>query len=340
MSRRLIPVEAAGDHPHPSGVIQRMDDKAFSAILAQPIPPEGLLLDFDHYSDLTNAEREAVEALGIQLPSQAAGWIKKFVRKVEGGLDRLFAEVDLTEEGETAIRNKSYLKTSPVHPRAFLEYLGDGIVRPLAISKVALTNEPNIAAIGAILNRRAAFDLANASAPDGLVGPAMPFEEAAKGKGRKSAVRNRQPKETNMEQIAAVLGCEPTEEAVLAAIKPLKELADVANRAKSEEAEAARKAELDALKNRAEKAEGALAAIKAQAEADAITAKVNAELAKYPDLPNRAEAEGILRKDFELGAKFLAGLPKPAPAAVPGKVPEDLNNREAADKGRLFYTGK
>lgn len=326
-----------GDFPHPSGVVQRMDEKAFRSILSQPIPPEGLLLDIDHYSDLTNDDRVVLDAMGIQLPSAAAGWIRKFVRKVEGGLDRIFAEVDLTEDGETAIKNKTYLRTSPVHPRAFLEHLGDGIVRPLAISKVALTNEPNIRAIGAILANRAALALANSGGSDtgDLCGETLALEASAICVGEKPELKNRKKKERPMERIAQELGCEATEDAVLAAIKPLKDAADLANRAASEEAETARKAEFDALKNRAETAEAELSKIQAKVEEDAINARVAAELAKYPDLPNRAEAEAILRKDFELGSKFLAGLPAPAAAPAPGMKPEDLANRAKADEPEL-----
>lgn len=335
-----------GEFPHPAGVIQVMDDKAFDAILSQKIPKQGLLVDFDHYSDLTNDEREAVSKLGLQFPSKAAGWLKKFTRKVVDGVARLYADVDFTPEGDEAIANKSYLYTSPVHPGHALEYLGDGKVRPLAISKVALTNEPNIRAIGPILANRATLALANSEGkePGDLLGDPQELEAGAEGKGQKAAFRNRTPG-ANMEQIAQALGCEATEEAVLAAIEPLKAAAELANRAAAEaaaQAEEARKAEMEALKNRAEAAEKALADMKAAQEQAAFDAKVSAELAKYPDLPNRAEAEAVLRKDFELGAKFLAGLPKPAaPAAnsVPGQVPEDLSNREKKPAS-LFNTGR
>lgn len=163
--RKWIPVEAAGEFPHSSGVVQVMDDKAFDAILSQPIPPEGLMVDFDHYSSLTEDERAKLKDMNIQLPSKAAGWIRKLAKRVTDGLARIWAEVDFTPEGAQAIANKEYIWTSPVHPRAALENLGDGKVRPLAISKVALTNEPNIKAIGAIMNRRGLLDLENSN-PD------------------------------------------------------------------------------------------------------------------------------------------------------------------------------
>lgn len=337
--RRWIPIEAAGDHPHPCGLIQRMDERAFTAILAQPIPAEGIQLDFDHYSDLTNAERQTLSSMGLQFPSAAAGWIKQFTRRIVDGVDKIFGLVDLTPDGEKAIANKSYLRTSPVHPKASLEYLGDGIVRPLAISKVALTNDPNITAIGPILANRAAAALANSNGKDAgdLMGKTLPLERLAP-----IGLENRTGED--MENIAKALNCEPTEESILAAIAALKPVEpskeDMENRAKVEaEAETARKAELEGLKNRAEKAEAELDAVQKKITEDAINARVAAELAKYPDLPNRAEAEGILRKDFELGAKFLAGLPKgekPA-AVVPGHTPEELANRAAASKPACLF---
>ena len=326
--KRWIPITVAGDHPHPCGLIQRVDDKAISAILAQPIPPDGIQLDFDHYSGLTNAERQTLATMGIQLPSKAAGWIKKFTGRMVDGVQKIFGLAELTPEGEAAIANKSYVRTSPVYPRSALEHLGDGIVRTLAISSVALTNEPNIRAIGPILANRAAACLANSGETDmgDLTGATLAIERLAP-----IELENRNGE--NMEAIAKALNCEPTEEAILAAIAALKKSEpseeEMANRAKAEsDAESARKAELDGLKNRAEKAESELEAIRRKVEEDGINARVAAELAKYPDLPNRAAAEDILRADFAKGSAFLASMP--VPEKVPGKNPgeEDLNNRE------------
>ncbi len=161
--KRWIPIGVAGEFPHSSGVVQVIDNRAMDAIASQPIPAEGIQLDFDHYSSLTEEERGVLKRLGIQLPSNAAGWIKKLARRTVDGLDKIFGLVDFTPEGERAIANKEYVWTSPVHPRAALENLGNGKVRPLAISKVALTNEPNIRAIGSLLNRRGLLDLENSN---------------------------------------------------------------------------------------------------------------------------------------------------------------------------------
>lgn len=513
--RKWIPVEAAGEHPHSSGVVQVVDDKAFDSILAQEIPPNGLLLDFDHYSSLTEEELAKLKEMNIQLPSNAAGWIRRMAKRVTDGLARIWAEVDFTPEGERAIANKKYVWTSPVHPCAALENLGDGKVRPLAISKVALTNEPNIKAIGSILNRRGLLDLENSNPdekwitingrpvridengepdfgdgqaggkaasgdkpvkrpisewrPDRAKPHSDPFEarkrlmagfktkdvlgaevqwdksiidhrEAPRGGGVKNQadVRARlkrldiavdtvenpheaweennkrtylklvssadgkpemmqafvydkenhvgsyyptlRPKEwekkrTGMllysrsgspmvvkaleiespaedardsieketlkrkirmkEQIAKLLKLDPAaaDDVIVEAVRALvdKEAAaqvDVQIRANELEAKTA---EAASLKNRAEAAETELGTMKtAQAKAE-TDAKVTAELGKYPDLPNRAQAEGMLRADFDKGAAFLASLK--IPGKVAGKIP-DIENRAGEETNK------
>jgi phage I-like protein len=307
-----------------------MDDKAFDAILSQPIPPEGLMVDFDHYSSLTEDERAKLKEMNIQLPSKAAGWIRKMAKRVTDGLARIWAEVDLTPEGARAIEEKEYVWTSPVHPRAALENLGDGKVRPMAISKVALTNEPNIKAIGTVLDNRGSLDLENAASwADGLHGEAQQIEDAAIDE-RDSIEKEPRKRKTRMkEQIAKLLKLDPAadDDVIVEAVRALVEKeasaqAEVQNRANELAAKTTEAAE---LKNRAETAETELGTMKtAQAKAEA-DAKVAAELAKYPDLPNRSQAEEILRADFDKGSAFLASLK--ITTKVPGQNP-DLANRE------------
>lgn len=315
---KWIPVEVQGDFPHPSGLIQRVDDESFAAICNQKLPPEGLPLDFDHYGELTDGERLAIRDMGINLPTKAGGWMKEFAVKLVNGAKKLFARTELTPDGEKAIADKSYLRTSPVHPRSMLKSLGNGIVHILGISGCALTNKPNIEAIGAILNARP--DLANAdTASTPLFGQSQPIEDMANSET--------QPIGENMESIAKALNCEPTEEAILAAIASLKGAGEEMKNAQTA-ADEARKVELAALTNRAETAEADAAKVKGEMEAvqkkiteDAMNARVAAELAKYPTLANRAEAEAVLRLDFDKGAALLAVMPN---ALVNGKSPEDL----------------
>ena len=306
-----------------------MDNRAFDSILSQPIPAEGLQLDFDHYSSLTDGERAKLKEMNIQLPSMAAGWIKKLTRRAADGIEKIFGLVDFTPEGEAAVNGKGYIYTSPVHPRTKLENLGDGKVRPLAISKVALTNAPNIKAIGSVLDNRGSLDLENAASwADGLNGEAQQIEPTAEDVRDSIEQETRKRKTKMKEQIAKILKLDPNaaDDVIVEAVKALvgKEAAaqaDVQNRANELKVKTD---EAAALKNRAEAAEAKVQATETARVKAETDAKVTAELAKYPDLANRAEAEGMLRADFDKGAAFLASLK--LPAKVPGKSP-DLENR-------------
>ena len=153
-----IPILAKGEFPHAgAGVVQVIDDAALDAVAAQAIPDGGLLLDFDHYSDLTEEERAALARMGIQLPSGAAGWLKRLFRRG----DKVFAMADLTPDGAESVRGKEYRFTSPVFDLDGLERLDGNRVRPRHVDKVGLTNEPNMKAIGAILANRGTYALAN-----------------------------------------------------------------------------------------------------------------------------------------------------------------------------------
>lgn len=392
--KATIPILAKGTFPHTvkgREVVQVVDEEALRAIEQQSIPPDGILVDFDHYSDLTPDEIAKLKEMGIKLPSEAAGWIRGITRVG----DKLFASVDLTAAGEAAIEGKNYVFTSPVFAKEGHVALDRPRVRPTLIKKVALTNEPNIRAIGAIANR--AEDEDDPSAP-------ILFPIANRGDGAEPETQNPNKEKTMLnKQLAPLLGCEETDEAILAAAKKmvasLKEITSAHNAAKEAEEKAkaaqdeaevksrkawadAEKANADAeaaraeakaavaakeaaeakaaedLANRAaetEKAEAEKAELKTAKEAaesqigdlknrvaelegqiaerdkSLFDAKVKAELDKYPDLKNRAEAEAVLRSDFAAGCKFLATLPAPAKAPDParpfGANPEDLANR-------------
>lgn len=320
-----VPVLRKGEFPHSRGIVQVIDDAAIQSVLKQEIPPEGLLFDFDHYSDLTNDERTALSQTGIQLPSDASGWIHGFTMGDDG--NTVYAEVDWTEKGEKAVKGGAYKYTSPVFPIANCEYIGGNRVRPRRISKVALTNEPNMKAIGAILANRGTLE--NSGGTDGdMDGPVY---ETAFGDGATDAPK--QEKRNMHEKLNEALGLakEASEESALEAVNALKE-------ENAEAMEAVSK--LRELKNRIEEQDAELQELrdaKAKAELDA---NVAAELAKYPNLPNREAAETLLRANFDAGNAFLATMPntpaKSAPAANAGKGanPEDgasLKNREGQE---------
>ena len=137
------------------------------------------------------------------------------------------------------------------------------------------------------------------------------------------------------EQIAKHLKLDPAaaDDVIVEAIRALvdKEAsaqAEVQNRANEL---AAKTTEADELKNRAEAAEAKVQEYEAAKVKSETDAKVNSELAKYPDLPNRAQAEDLLRADFAKGSAFLASLK--LPGKVPGKTP-DLNNRAGEEDNK------
>ena len=324
-----VPVLRKGEFPHSKGVVQVIDDEAIQSVLAQEIPPEGLLFDFDHYSDLTNDERTALSKTGIMLPSDASGWIHSFTAGDDG--NTVYAEVDWTEAGEKAVRGGAYKYTSPVFPRTACEYLGGNRVRPRRISKVALTNEPNMKTIGAILANRDALANGGAEA-ENVPGPVY---ETAISVGAHGA--SHEEKERMDEKLTAALGLEKdaTVDAAVAAIETLKTAKTDGETAKAEAESKATEAETKSaeLANRVAAMETELKQLrdeKAKAEQDAL---VSAELAKYPSLPNREAAEAMLRADMNAGKAFLESmkdtLSKPAANAGKGANPEEtIKNRE------------
>lgn len=137
-----------------SGLMQVVDDASiqsmvsrFKAEAAQP-GFAGKLVDFDHYSDLTDAERATLQSVSVQLPSKAAGWIKDAEARADGA----YIKIDLTPDGQQALANGDYRFLSPVFRMADVEDLGNNRVRPLAFKKAGLTNEPRMKSIAALTN--------------------------------------------------------------------------------------------------------------------------------------------------------------------------------------------
>jgi phage I-like protein len=162
-----------GEYPHKgAGVTQVLDEiagreivKHFDALKNKDGFP-GVQIDFDHYSDLSEDEKAKLSAIGILLPSDAAGWMQDIQARGDG----LYVKADWTPSGKERLENGEYRFLSPNFPIASLESLGGGKVRPHAISKAGLTNEPNLVGIAAITNR---------SGGAGLIGPACQIENRA-----------------------------------------------------------------------------------------------------------------------------------------------------------------
>lgn len=94
------------------------------------MPEVGLVLDYDHSTDLAAPEGR---------PSIAAGWIKQF--RVEGGA--IFARIEWTQRAAEALKAKEYRYISPV-----FEHSKDGKVE--RILRAALTNNPALINLPAI----------------------------------------------------------------------------------------------------------------------------------------------------------------------------------------------
>ncbi len=126
-------IEVTGEHPAGEGRTQVIDQAAMESIVnrfkadAAAENFSGLLVDADHLShDLDNS-------------TEALGWAQEL--SIRNG--QLYARLDLTDIGEAAIRNKRYKFTSTEYDAPDIEDLGNGRVRPLRLSGLALTNRPN-----------------------------------------------------------------------------------------------------------------------------------------------------------------------------------------------------
>lgn len=326
-----IPILAKGEYPHASGVVQVVDDAALDAVAGQAIPDGGLLLDFDHYSDLTEEERARLKEMGILLPSGAAGWLKRFFRRG----DKVFATADLTPDGAESVRGKEYRFTSPVFDFEGLERLDGNRVRPRHVDKVGLTNEPNMRAIGAILANRRTWALANKDedAEWRMVGgnpvPIRAGEDVevpAIDRPENGTKKNPHGENMELEKLAGILGCEATEEAVTAALEALKAKAEKAGEGAlgNGEGDGGEDPEKEELKNRV-----------AKLEAELRQSRVDAELAKHPAVKNRKAAAAVLAADWDAGVKMLAELDEAGKTATAtkGATPEDALANRAGGAG-------
>jgi phage I-like protein len=118
-------------------VINRADIEALAlklnALAANPDWP-GILLDVDHQSEDTGKE------------SKAAGWYRgPFTVRNDG----LWAEVELTPEGERLISSKTYKRLSPT-PALVKNETGE--YHPVDIASVALTNRPRMRELTLVTN--------------------------------------------------------------------------------------------------------------------------------------------------------------------------------------------
>jgi phage I-like protein len=98
------------------------------------------------------------------------------MQELEARNDGIYTRADWTPTGMDKLAGGEYRFLSPNFPIASLETLGGGKVRPHAISKAGLTNEPNLVGIAALTNRAGGV---------GLIGPACEIENRANIKPEK-----------------------------------------------------------------------------------------------------------------------------------------------------------
>jgi hypothetical protein len=128
-------IEVTGKHPAGKKRKQVIDRTALESIVNRFDAEKnaagenfaGMLVDLDHLShDLDNT-------------TEAYAWLQE----VQIRNNELFGRLDLSDLGETAIRNKRVKFFSTEYDPEDLEDLGNGEVRPLRLSGLAFTNRPN-----------------------------------------------------------------------------------------------------------------------------------------------------------------------------------------------------
>jgi phage I-like protein len=112
------------------GPFENSDPDSIVAASVAKMPQAGLVVDYNHSTDLAAPEGR---------PSPAAGWIKQF--KVEQGA--IFARVEWTGEAAEALKEKKYRYVSPV-----FEHDEGGHVT--CILRAGVTNNPALAGLAAI----------------------------------------------------------------------------------------------------------------------------------------------------------------------------------------------
>lgn len=130
-------IEVTGEHPtvlnDGTRITQQIDAEAlnsivhhFDLIVDAPGFP-GLLVDRDHLSHDPANDTEAI------------AWLKDL--RIENG--QLEGLLDWTDEGGAAVLNKRYKFFSTEYGPGGWEDLGEGRIRPLVLTGLALTNRPN-----------------------------------------------------------------------------------------------------------------------------------------------------------------------------------------------------
>lgn len=170
-----IHIAPKGEYPHPSGIIQVLDEESIEAMVnrfnteAEGENFPGLLLDFDHFSNDTKA------------PSAAAGWIEALANRDDG----LWAKIRWSKTGLASVEGGDYRLCSPVWNRSDCEDLGENRFRPERLDRCALTNDPVLKGMKPVSNRSGPADNANMVTREEM---AEAIAEAVKNAGNSAGV--------------------------------------------------------------------------------------------------------------------------------------------------------
>jgi len=289
---QIIPM---GMFPHPSGDKQLIDATACEAIVnrfkadAAAANFGGILVDYDHFS------------LDTDKPSEAAGWIMDLQNRADG----VYAQIRWAGDGEAKVKSGAYRYVSPVWNRADCVTV-DGALRPMRLSTVALTNDPNIKVTKPLSNR--------STEP----GPADPGKETPGSTGGEESTMDYKA------ELLAMLGlpAEATDEQITAA-KAAK-ACEIANACK----------EKDAMQNRAVTAETKLL----DYEKAALIVQVDKDLDEHKDvIANREEVKAQLLVNREGTLKIIKSMRKPEamPTALHNRDGKTPTAEQIADDKRL-----
>lgn len=268
-----------------SGFVQVLDLASHKAMVSNFSAP--ILLDFDHYSDLTEEQKRAIGEQRIPLSTEAAGWINRLeYREEEDPLSRgLWGEVKLTPSGASAIEDRAFRFVSPLFLRSDCVALGGKRLRPIRLDSVAVTNRPNIRNMTALRNASDALRIEGEGLELETEAKALEVEnqsqegESMDYKLALIEILGLAPEATDEEIAAARTAAEESRKAALANSEA--EAKAAAEKKAAEDAEAAKAAE--ALKNSAEATEKRISDL----EKDLASTREELRISR---LPNRAAA--------------------------------------------------
>ncbi len=232
-------IETPGEHfNRAAGVVQQLDGAAFDAIVnrfqAEAGKPNfaGLLIDQDHFS------------LDPEKSTESFGWLLE-VRNRDGHLE---GRIEWTDIGEPAVKAKRFKFFSTVYAAGSTEKVGTRViknreyplVRPLALDRLALTNDPNNKGGKPISNREAGDGAAGNHEPDSAlsmknVNQALGLAEDAQEASAVAEIGKIKNRATTAETQLAAL---KTERDTLLAAQVEADLEKYKNRFKAEQREA------------------------------------------------------------------------------------------------------